>query len=79
MPVRHQLSKKAGKCRVYPWEKWLKKRRTPLTIKRGVDFSISVSGMIGSLRNRGYSENLRLQLKRVGKDGISVQVVGEWR
>lgn len=76
---QHKFPKGTSKCRVYPWEEWLKKRRSPIVITRSVDFSISVGGMIGSIRNRAYNENLLVTLKRIGKDQISISVVGEWR
>lgn len=66
-------TRKTGRPRKYPWDRWLGAPRTELV--RGADYQCATATMAQALRNRASMCGLRLRL-RYTDDGIVVEVRG---
>lgn len=60
---------------VYPWDKWLGKKR-PFEIRQGVDFSCQLHSMAQQIRNVAKKRGLRVSLHLKGMS-ITIKNLGE--
>lgn len=61
----------------YPWNEWLKRRKTAIYLKYGKDYHCKQKAFVIYARVIAKSRGLRLHILRDGEKGLYLQVVKE--